>query len=246
MMIWHDRDEFWEKLAPFLFPKERWEVTQDEVDQIQALLDMREGMALLDLGCGPGRHSLEFARRGLQVIGVDRTSAFLKKARAKAEEGSLQAEFILEDMRDFVRPGAFDAAISMFTSFGYFEDQEENLKVLRNVWTSLKDEGKVILDVMGKEILARIFLPQGWQEREGKYWLQRRTIRGNWSKLENHWIVIDGASRYEITFEHWLYSGVELSNMLLEAGFKDVTCYGDLSGSAYGPEARRLVCVGQK
>jgi SAM-dependent methyltransferase len=246
MTSWHDKDDFWEKMAPFLFPEERWEVTQEEVDKILGLLDLEAEATILDLGCGPGRHSLEFARRGFQVTGVDRTSAFLQQGREKAEEGGLQVEFIQEDMRDFVKPGTFDAAISMFTSFGYFEDHDENLKVLRNVRTSLKEDGKVLVDVMGKEILARIFQPQGWQERGGRFWLQGRDIIENWSKIENRWIVMDGEGRYEISFKHWLYSGVELSNMLQEAGFMHVTCYGDLSGSEYGPQARRLVCIGQK
>ena len=246
MTTWHNRDEFWEKLAPFMFPEERWEGTQAEVDQILKLLDIGDRFMILDLGCGTGRHSLEFARRSFQVTGVDRTSIFLQQAREKADGEGLLVKFVQEDMRGFIRPDTFDAAISMFTSFGYFEDQEENLKVLNNVWTSLTEGGKVLIDVAGKEIIARVFQPQGWEERDGRLWLQERSIRGDWSKIENRWIVIDGEGRYEITFDHWLYSARELEGMLKEVGFKNIQCFGDLSGSEYGTDARRLVCIGQK
>jgi SAM-dependent methyltransferase len=244
--MWHDRDEFWEKLAPFLFPKERWELTAEEVDCIIELLELEQGAHILDLCCGPGRHTLEFNRRGHPVVGVDRTAAYIQQALKKAKSEGLNAEFVHDDMRQFIRTEAFDVAILMFTSFGYFEAHEENIRVIENVWASLRDGGRVLIDVMGKEVLARIFQPQGWEERDGVFWLQERNIFQNWSKIENRWIVIGEGEQFEINFRHWLYSAVELAGMLQGAGFGKVDCYGDLRGSEYGAHARRLVCVGVK
>jgi SAM-dependent methyltransferase len=61
-------------------------------------------------------------------------------------------------MRSFVRRAAFDLACNMFTSFGYFKDEEDNLKVLRNIYESLKESGVLVIEVLGKERLARTWL----------------------------------------------------------------------------------------
>jgi SAM-dependent methyltransferase len=229
-----------------LFPQERWDTTGEEVDLILELLRLKEGAHILDLCCGPGRHALELNRRGYEVVGVDRTSAYIREAQKKARSEGLNVEFVDDDMRLFVRADTFDAAILMFTSFGYFDSYEENFQVLENIYGSLRDGGKVLIDVMGKEILARIFLPQGWEEREGVFWLQERKIIQDWSKIENRWIVIGEGERFEVSFSHWIYSAAELAAMLQEVGFGKVDCFGDLGGSEYGAEARRLVCVGVK
>ncbi|WP_041076350.1 class I SAM-dependent methyltransferase [Thermotoga caldifontis] len=61
-------------------------------------------------------------------------------------------------MRDFVRPGYFDLVINMFTSFGYFKDQEDNLRVLRNIKESLKSNGKLLMEMVSKEALLRNYV----------------------------------------------------------------------------------------
>ena len=147
---WHEDDHFWEQTAPFQFDERRWAAASKEVEQALALLQLKEGAAVLDLCCGPGRHSLELARRGFKVTGVDRTARFLEEARRRAEAEGLAIEFVQDDMRTFHRPGTFDAAINLFTPFGYFDDPEEDHRVLENIYASLKPHGKLLLDVMGK------------------------------------------------------------------------------------------------
>jgi SAM-dependent methyltransferase len=114
---------------------------------------------VLDLGCGPGRHSIPLAKQGAQVTGVDRSPFLLEKARSRAELEKLNIEWVQADMRSFVRPGGFELVLNLFTSFGYFGDVEEDLTVLRNVFHSLAPGGFFIIDVMGKEIVARGFAP---------------------------------------------------------------------------------------
>ena len=77
---WHEDDTFWETWGPVMFSRQRWEGTPVEVDSIISLLNAQSGMQVLDLGCGPGRHSLELARRGIHVTGVDRTGKYLEQA----------------------------------------------------------------------------------------------------------------------------------------------------------------------
>jgi SAM-dependent methyltransferase len=246
MTTWHQQIDFWERFAPFLFTERHWESAVGDVDYLMQLLDIQDGDAILDLCCGPGRHSLEFARRGFKVTGVDMTSSYLREARLRAEDENLSVEFIQEDARKFRRSEAFQGALLMYTSFGYFEDQRENLQVLANVRESLQVSGRLVIDVMGKEVLARIFQEKDWEERDGVIYLQERKISKDWSWIENRWILLHGSGRYEVGVSHWLYSAIELSDFLAKAGFVSVQCYGDLAGSPYDHTARRLICVAQK
>src|SRR5262245_12083788 len=122
MSAWHDDDGFWETFGPYIFGPERLAQTEAQTGAIAALLAVDAGSRVLDLGCGVGRHAIELARRGCLVTGVDRTSSFLAQARERARQAGVTIDLVEADMRSFMRPRAFDAALNFFTSFGYFED----------------------------------------------------------------------------------------------------------------------------
>ena len=243
---WHDDDLFWESNAAKMFTEQAWANASLEIERVLALSGLQPGAAMLDLGCGPGRHSLELGRRGFAVTGVDRTAAYLEIAQKKAAEEGLQIEFVQADMRTFRRPEAFDGAVSLFTTFGYFEDPSENARVLANLAASLKPGGRLVMDMAGKEVIARIFLPNNWQEQDGVLYLEERKISQDWSWIENRWIVVKDGERRDFVLRHWLYSGGELRRMLLENGFSEVKIYGSLEGIPYDNEAKRLVAVAMK
>ena len=246
MGAWHERDAFWVKWAPFLFGEQRWQQTPQEVTEIVSLLGIAPGAAVLDLCCGPGRHSLELARRVFAVTGVDVTRAYLDQAGGRAEAEGLSVEFIEEDMRAFRRPESFDAAINVFTSFGYFEDIEDDRRVAANVYLSLKEGGAFLIDLMGKEVLARIFQERHWSEVDGALVLQELRVCRDWSWIENRWIMIGDGESEEYSISHRLYSAAELKSLLTGCGFDAVEAYGSLSGTPYDTAARRLVIVARK
>ena len=152
---WHENDSFWETWGPMMFTPQKMTDAVEEVTKIITLLNIHPGSSILDLCCGIGRHSLELARWGYQVTGVDRTRGYLDKARKQAQEEGLNIEFVQEDMRLFSRPGSYDSAISMFTSFSYFEDPQEDKRVVKNVFESLRNGGRFIIQMHGKETLAK-------------------------------------------------------------------------------------------
>jgi len=243
---WHDQDDFWRSMAPFLFTDEHWAQASAQVEQVLVLLGVMPGTSVLDLCCGPGRHAFELARRGLHVTGVDRTAAYLDYARKQAQAKGAVIEFIQEDMRSFCRPNAFDGVINLYTSFGYFEDADADRGVLLNVYRSLRDGGTFVIEMMGKEVLAAIFRERDWREQDGVILLEERRISGDWNWIHNEWTLIDGTSRKKFTVSHRLYSAAELTSLLLECGFASVDVYGDLSGTPYDHTAERLVAVAHK
>jgi SAM-dependent methyltransferase len=245
-LTWHENDEFWESVAPAIFGERAWASAVEQIDQVVALLSLTPGAAILDMCCGQGRHALQLARLGFHVTGVDRTASYIEEASVRAEAERLPVEFVHGDMRHFCRPGTFDAAIVMFTSFGYFEDPAENLRVAQNLCRSLKDGGSLLVDTAGKEAIALRFQERDWQEQEGILLLQERRVIDDWARMENRWIAIEGSKRREFTTTHWVYSAVEFSALLKEAGFASVSVYGDLNGAPYDHTARRLIAVGRK
>ena len=246
-MQWFEDDALWEGLYPFLFSKERLAGTPVEVDQLVSLLSLPPGARILDLGCGPGRHSLELARRGFAVTGVDRTRPYLDRARKTAAADGIAIEFVEADMREFKRADAYDAAISMLSSFGYFEQAADDLGVLHNVRESLKPGGSLLIDVVGTEVAARIFQARDWQEApDGSLILWDRSVSEDWSRMQQRWIVIQNNERREFRFHHRVYAGQELAGLAREAGFAEVKLRGSLAGSPYDLKAERLILIATK
>ena len=243
MPDWFADESFWAEIYPFEFPAPVVDAGVTQVDKAIALSGVRGGDAL-DLGCGPGRHAIPLARRGFRVTAVDLSAFHLAKARERAEAAQVAVEFVQSDMRAFVRADAFDLAVSLFTSFGYFEDPADDLGVLRHVHQSLRPGGVLVMDVASKERLARVLHPTLSQRAvDGALLVQRHQIVEDWTRVRNEWTVVrDGRAR---TFEFLLriYSGQELKTLLGAAGFATVTLYGSLDGRPYDLEAERLVAV---
>ena len=103
------------------------------------------------------------------------------------------------------------------------------------------------MELLGKEILAKIFQPSSAESLpDGSMIVEKRKIVDDWNRVENEWTVIRNGRVRNFGFQLNLYSGHELSAALKRAGFDDVKIYGDLKGSAYGPNASRLIAVGRK
>jgi SAM-dependent methyltransferase len=243
---WHEDDTFWETWGPLMFNPNKIAAAKEEMEKVIVLTELKPGESVLDLCCGVGRCSLELARNGFNVTGVDRTTSYLAQARKQAEQENLDVEFFQDDMRRFVRPESFDCVISMYTSWTYFEDPDEDKQVILNAYSSLKPGGKLVIQTHGKETLARIFQERGWDERDGVIWLQEREVRNNWSWMWNRWILLKGNERIEGEITHRLYAGSEIVALLTECGFSRVDIFGDLDGSPYNQNARQLITVGYK
>lgn len=245
-MDWFENEDFWRDFYPYMFAPERFSAAAEEVRRIVALTQCSGG-SVLDLCCGPGRHAVEFAQIGFRVTGVDRSPFLLDRARNQASKAGVEIEWIMEDMRSFVRPATFDLACSLFTSFGYFADEQDNLRVLQNLYQNLKATGVLVIEVIGKERLART-----WQNTistelaDGSLMVQRPQLRNDWCRVYSDWTLVKDGRARTFSFEHSIYSGRELKDRLLSCGFEQVQLFGDLQGSAYNLDAMRLVAVARK
>jgi SAM-dependent methyltransferase len=243
---WFDNDAFWRELYPFMFPQERIAKAGEQVAKALARAKP-PGKSALDLCCGPGRCAIALAKKGFSVTGVDRTKFLLDKALSRARAARVRIEWVRQDMRDFVRPNAFAFALSMFTSFGYFDDKREDTIVLENMFVSLQPGGVCLIDVIGKEQLARILQPSiSTSLPDGSMLIQRPEIVDDWTRVRNEWLLLRNGKVKSFKFHHTIYSGQELRDRMEHAGFVDVKLYGNLDGDAYGPTAQRLIAVARK
>jgi SAM-dependent methyltransferase len=177
---------------------------------------------------------------------VDRTQSYLDKARQQAKTENLNIEFINEDMRNFCRGDTFDVVLNMFTSFGYFENADDDRRVGENVYHSLKSGGKFLIEMMGKELVARDFRERDWNEINGAIILEDRKLLNNWEKIENRWIILKDDQQVKHKFVLRLYSAVEISSLLKQCGYSDIEIYGSLQGINYDHKANRLVALARK
>ena len=243
---WFEDDRFWRAAADSLFDDEAWESAAVDAGHLAALLDLEPGAPVLDLGCGPGRYALPLAGMGFEVTGVDRTGHYLEEASRRAAAARLTIELVRADMREFNRAGGFAVAINMLTSFGYFEDPEDDLRVLRNVLASLRPGGRLLIDTIGKEVLGRIFQARDWKTVGDDVWLFERQPVQAWSWMHNTWIRIRDGERERFEIGHRLYSAAELMRLTLDAGFSEAEAFGDLEGANYDETSHRLVVVARK
>ncbi|GHV94029.1 SAM-dependent methyltransferase [Spirochaetia bacterium] len=250
---WFNDEHFWEQYAPIIFDDAHWAEVPEVADSVTALAGLnlysgalQAGPRLLDICCGFGRISAELARRGFAVTGVDITESYLHTARKDAACENLNIEYIQADAKNFVRPGFFDAAINLYISFGYFENQDDDRAVVHNALESLKPGGAFIIETLGKEIAVRDFVEAEWFERAGYTVLTEYEPVDSWTRLKNRWILIKDGKRIEKVFTQRLYAASELRSLLLEAGFVAVETYGDWDQSPYDQRAAKLIAVGRK
>ncbi len=202
---------------------------------------------LLDALCALGRTSLEFARRGWTVTGVDLCAPYLRAAREDAAGRGLAVDFIQADIRGFHGDGGFDMAVNLYNSFGYLESPEDDLAMLRALHGALKPGGTLVMEFQGRELVLRDFRESEWYEEDGDIVLLRSELEEGATKLRQEWglITTDG-KRHRFPFVQRLYGEDDLRAILAQAGFRRVEVFGNLRGAAYGPGADSLVAVARK
>lgn len=240
-MEWFEDETLWAGFTDVLFSPGRAAEAADRVAS-SPLLRVRSGAEVLDLGCGPGTYAIPFAGRGAAVTGVDLDAGLL----ARVEAAGAGVRTVRADMREFVEPGRYELAISMYTSFGLFADPADNLRVARNVRESLAPGGVFLIDLYAKEILARDGAEPKIIDVDGGTLVVRGTIVGDWERFRDDFILIRDGVASTAHIEHTLYSAVELKGILVEAGFTEVEAFGGFDGEPYDNHATRLIVRGRR
>src|SRR2546422_718073 len=221
--------------------------TAAQVEAIDKILHLRKGGRILDVACGAGRHTIELARRGYRVTGLDLSSPLLAEARRAARQAGVKATFVQGDMRRLRYRNAFDAAISMFTSFGYFDRPEEDREVLRGIARALRPRGKFLMELFNRDSLVARLPSQSWQARDdGTVVLEDASFDLLRGRFETRQVIIDRKGTREFTASVRAYTLAELKEMLDAEGLFVHRVLGGLDLSPYTARSQRMVLYAVK
>ena len=237
-------DDYLKIYRPQLSP----DVTQREVDFIEAALAVPPGGAVLDLACGFGRHAIGMAKLGFKVTGLDFNPRYLEIAAADAKAAGVQVTWRTGDMRALGFDKAFDAVYSYFTSFGYFGD-DENEQVLAGIAQALRPGGSILLEMANRDRLLTHPQERSWTQREdGALLMEEITLEWVTSRVVSRQHLIDPQGGTQVTKEFSLrtYTCAELSALLRRQGLHVRAVFGDAEGQPYVPDSRRLVIVAER
>ena len=245
---WFENEDFWKNYGPIMFDSAHWAEAPGVAAAVQKIAGLKKGARILDAGCGPGRISVELALLGLDVTGVDIIQAELDAAAETATDEGVDISLVNADLRTYTTDKKFDAAVNLYTSFGYCDTMEEDVQILKHICDAIKDGGWFIMEMTSREIAVQYFTPGEWFERAGKTVLTEFTVEGAWEGLRSRWILIDNKTggRIEHEFVQRLYSAIELKRLLLGIGFKTAEVYGDFDFAPYNENAKTMVIVARK
>jgi SAM-dependent methyltransferase len=212
------------------------------ISRLMAYLKLPPGSGVLDLACGKGRHSVQLAELGFNVTGLDLSARSIAEADTHAR---LNLRFVRDDMRNFQLSEKFELVVNLFTSFGYFEDESENVRVLNQVKSHLKDGGQFVLDYFNSHEILRSLRPEEMRNEEGVAFDIRRYI-------ESKRVVKEISIKHD-GFHHRYYERVQLLNhldlqkMIDGAGLKVSRMFGDYDLSPFDPEtSKRVILIARK
>lgn len=212
------------------------EAGEREAAFVALRLGLATGALLLDAGCGAGRHARALARRGARVVGVDLSEDLLRAAAARGG-----ARFVLGDVRRLpLRDAAFAHAVSLFTSFGYFDDAGDRAH-LAEIRRALRAGGTFLLDFLNAPRVAATLVPESERRSADNLFRERRRIRAG--RVEKDVEASDARGR---VVDSWtesvrLYDRADVEGLLEAAGFTVVRVEGDLAGAPWSESAERLV-----
>lgn len=209
-----------------------------QVEFLTGYLSLQGNESILDIGCGRGRHSVLFAERGHPVVGIDQSEELIALA-SKMINPSLNLQFIQGDicfLEKFNLP-LFDLVVCLFTSFGYFEEDNENLKVLQNVRKSLKPSGRFVLDYLHPHHVISTLIPFEEKFVQGEKVEIRREIIG-----QRVIKTIDFPGRQYIE-KVTLYSKDEVICLLNQAGFTVESLINDYEGNPWSKNGNRQIFI---
>ena len=221
-----------------------------EANFVADVLGLNSKSKLLDLCCGFGRHAFEISNLvKCQIVGIDLSDDYLTIAREKYSTPNIK--YVKGDMRDIHIENHFDAITNLFTSFGFFNEDEENENVIQEVNKALKEDGLFLLDYENKFhfVFNNVHKKEHyWQkvDDEKYYIIKNEYDIINEREIFSAKIIEVGKDEINIGYNIRLYSLPELQSMLRRNGFEIINIWGDFDKTAYSINSLRLITLSRK
>lgn len=212
------------------------------MDRLLHYLHPKPHEHILDLACGQGRHAIYINRKGFEVTGIDLSAKSIAHAR---QSGNERLHFDVHDMRQVYRPAYFDFVLNLFTSFGYFGNETENVVALAATAKSLKPGGKLVIDFMNTDKVISSLVAKEEKEVRG---INFRITRG----VENGFVVktirfADGEREYQFEERVRALREENFREYFSMARLRLVEVFGDYNLNPFGrEESDRMIFVLKK
>lgn len=212
---------------------------QREAKFVASLLGVAPGARLLDAGCGAGRHARAFASLGAEVFAIDYSEELLAEALRGGGARCVRADFRRLPFRD----GSFAHVVSLFTSFGYFDDEGDraHLAEIRRV---LRPGGTFVLDFLSAPRVVATLVAASERKVGDRVVREHRSVRDGRVEKDVEVLGADGKRLDRWKESVRLYGREEMTSMLGAAGLRAVSVHGDLAGGVWSDDADRLVLAG--
>jgi D-alanine-D-alanine ligase len=229
------------------------ELTCREVDFLQETLLRDKSAPILDLCGGQGRHSLELSRRGYaNVTALDYSHYLIDVGVKRAEQEGLDTVFIQSDARKTgLASQSFRFIIIMASSFGYFEDEDENRKILAETFRLLLPDGILLLDLPNRDYVLQNFKPVSRHRVNEDITVSRERYLGNDIIYSREMVIsAEKGCISDKTYLTRLYSPEKISDLMYSAGFSSVACEKDFMSREtkgdYGSMTNRMIVKAKK
>ncbi len=241
--------EWWHDFFPafrFVFNRVSKKSTNAQVNYIIKKLNLSSGKKFLDCPCGIGRIALPLARKGVKVTGVDITPSYLEEFEKKVKRLGLKIKLVCCDMRRINFRNQFDACANIWTSFGYFEKESDNLLVLRKMYQALKPGGKFMLHLINRDWIIANFSPSDWFQTGKVKVLEKRDFDYDTSTSRSIWYFVKNGKETSHEVKIRMYSYHELIAMFKSAGFVDIQGYGSVKDEPITRDSGMMFIIGAK
>lgn len=233
----------WDKLQDDFPVNQR---SHQEAEFIDRIAKPRGYNKVLDIPCGTGRLSIELAKIGYDITGIDFNPNAIKKAEARAKELNLSnTNWIVGDMRNIIYKEDFDLVTCMWGSIGYYSD-EENFKFFKSCADALRDKGAFILDTYTLENIMRIYSSKDVIEAGDNYVFEEREFDFHTSRVNTKWTMFIDGKKLVRTGSIRIYTYKELTDMLNKAGFNNFLSFGGINDEKFTIDSRRLELIAIK
>ena len=209
------------------------------IDNLCTHLQIEAGAKILDLACGKGRHAIHLAKKGYQTTGVDLAEESINKAK---ENTVPNVSFDVHDMRETYIKNGFDYVFNLFTSFGYFEDRNENIEVLKAAAANLNSKGLFVLDFLNIKKVIPNLIPSEVKELDGIKFDIKRTFNGK--HIIKDIRVNDTEQEYHFQERVSAFDLIAIQEMAASAGLQIVDVFGDYDLNEFdAPNSDRLILI---
>ena len=200
---------------------------------------------ILDIACGAGRHMVWFCSAAELTVGVDRSSELLAEAAIRLGSLSTRTELICADMRHLPFEAEFTCVALLFTSFGYFPTDQENLAVIQQACRVLTSGGVFWLDYLNEPYLRKNLQPHTRHTDGRRIIEQHRKITDQGRVEKRIRILTEGRERF-INESVKLYSRQQIEQMFIRSGLAVHGLWGDFQGREHTDDSPALIIMGRK